>query len=150
MFAKLIATIAGAAMLIGVAGARPAQAGDDDVARALAVIAGLAILGKVIKDRNDDQAVTRHGQINTFNDRLAPRPLPQKAKRKLLPGNCLRSFETRRGTVRMFGRKCLNNSYRHVNSLPQHCAVRVRTNQGPRAGYEARCLRHQGYQLARR
>jgi hypothetical protein len=67
-----------------------------------------------------------------------------------LPGQCLRSLHTRQGKVRMFGARCLHNSFTHANRLPSECGIRVRTNQGPRRGYEARCLRNHGYQLARR
>jgi hypothetical protein len=34
--------------------------------------------------------------------------------------------------------------------LPQHCERRVRTDRGFRVGFGARCLRRQGYELARR
>ncbi|WP_299027153.1 hypothetical protein [uncultured Sulfitobacter sp.] len=82
--------------------------------------------------------------------RVQPKPLPQRVNRKLLPQRCFRSFDTRRGQVRMFGNRCLERNYQFVNRLPQNCFVRVRTNEGKRSGYGARCLRQNGYRLARR
>ncbi|MCX7565689.1 hypothetical protein OS189_04975 [Sulfitobacter sp. F26169L] len=81
---------------------------------------------------------------------VTPKPLPHRVNRKLLPQGCLRSFETRKGNVRMFGRRCLERHYRQVNRLPQSCFQRVRTFNGKRSGYGARCLSQNGYRLARR
>jgi hypothetical protein len=50
----------------------------------------------------------------------------------------------------MFGRKCLNNNYRHADRLPRQCLDVVRTDRGQRRGYEARCMRQNGYRLAHR
>jgi hypothetical protein len=163
MFAKFIATLAGAAMMITAAGARPVAADERDLARALALIAGVAIVSKIISDNKQDKrdhVATRNNnqyqqhyytpQRPAYVEPIQPRPLPQKAQRKLLPGDCLRSYNTRDGRVRMFGQRCLQNQYRYVNRLPEHCAIRVRTSEGPRRGYEARCLRDQGYRLAHR
>lgn len=80
---------------------------------------------------------------------LDPRPLPKRADRKLLPGDCLQSVDTRDGRVRFFAQDCLERNYSYVNRLPQDCAVRFRSYNGPREGYDARCLRDEGYQLAR-
>jgi hypothetical protein len=49
----------------------------------------------------------------------------------------------------MFGRRCLENNFRHANRLPQQCAQQIRTHRGTRYGYDARCLRGAGYSLAR-
>jgi hypothetical protein len=49
----------------------------------------------------------------------------------------------------MFGSRCLQQNYRYANRLPQHCAQQIRTRQGNRFGYDARCLRGAGYRLAR-
>ncbi len=77
------------------------------------------------------------------------RPLPHRVDRKLLPKKCFRSYDTRQGRYYMFGRRCLERHYRFVDRLPQTCAQRVRTYDGPRRGYDARCLRRNGYSLAR-
>lgn len=88
--------------------------------------------------------------VNKPHHPLVPKPLPRRVNRKLLPQKCFRSFDTRRGKVRMFARRCLERNYRFVNRLPQNCFQRVRTYEGKRAGFGARCLRQNGYRLARR
>ncbi|MCV3270180.1 hypothetical protein [Roseobacter sinensis] len=157
MHRKFIATIVAAALAVTAIGSAPARA-DNDALRALAAIAGIAIVGKVIHDRNkrknEQQTVTRHlnDGYRYPNGRvidLKPRPLPQRANRRLLPGDCLRSVQTWDGRVRYFSQRCLERSYRDVNRLPQKCAVRFRGEDWTRRGYEARCLSRSGYKLAR-
>ncbi|WP_298841329.1 hypothetical protein [uncultured Roseobacter sp.] len=157
MYRKFIATVAAAAVCITAVGAAPAKA-DEDVLRALAAIAGVAIVAKVISDRNDrkrNKAVTR----NTYKPvqrsldpvyRLEPRPLPRRAQRRLLPGDCLRSIPTRDRTYRVFGKRCLEKHYSYTNELPHSCKVKFKGPNGKRRGWDARCLRREGYQLARR
>ncbi|GFE49211.1 hypothetical protein So717_09640 [Roseobacter cerasinus] len=154
MHRKFIATIIAAALAVTAIGSAPARA-DDDALKALAAIAGIAIIGKVIHDRNkrksEQHTVTRKSSSHS-NGRvydLKPRPLPQRANRRLLPGNCLRSVDTWDGRVRYFGKRCLERNYRHVDRLPQRCAVRFRGEDRSRRGYEARCLNRAGYKLAR-
>lgn len=89
-----------------------------------------------------------HG-VTQPRQRVAPKPLPQRVNRKLLPQQCFRSFNSRNGKVRMFGRRCLEQNYRFVDRLPQNCVQRVRTRDGKRVGYGARCLQQNGYRLAR-
>lgn len=165
MYRRFIATITAASIAITAIGALPAAANERDTARALAAILGLAVVGKIIHDKNKDDRVQRHQPAPVYRQEqhkqqvynppryqkqhLKPRPLPQRVNRKLLPGQCLRSFDTRRGKVRMFGRNCLNNNYRYAGRLPQRCLSVVKTNRGNRQGYEARCLRQNGYSLAR-
>ncbi|MEM6303706.1 MAG: hypothetical protein AAF744_03240 [Pseudomonadota bacterium] len=149
MSSRFIALIAAASVALTAFSAAPAKADDEDVARALAAILGVAIIGKVISDRKkkDDRKVTR-----VVPDRpMEPKPLPRRVKRdrKLLPGHCLRRFESRRGVYRGFGERCLRNNYRFAHRLPQHCTVELRGRNGPRYIYEARCLRNAGYRLAR-
>ncbi|MCF2906200.1 hypothetical protein L0666_14485 [Octadecabacter sp. CECT 8868] len=93
---------------------------------------------------------------NSRNDDPAPSPQVNRtprgeSTRHVLPSNCRRDIETRRrGTVRMFTQRCLNNNYRHVDRLPQACHIRVRTENGQqRQGYSARCLRNAGFRTTR-
>lgn len=156
MHRKFIATIVAAALAVTVIGNAPARA-NDNVLGALAAIAGIAIVGKVIHDHNKRKdhhtPVTRQTYktpVQSHKNRvydIKPRPLPKRANRKLLPGNCLRSADTRQGRVRYFGQRCLQHSNHSVSRLPHNCKVRVR---GQGHGYEARCLRRNGYELARR
>ncbi|NUH65325.1 hypothetical protein HTT03_08490 [Sulfitobacter sp. S0837] len=78
------------------------------------------------------------------------RPLPERVDRKLLPQQCFRSYDGEDGKVMMFGEPCLEKNYAQVDKLPQYCAKRVKTAEGARYGYDARCLRDTGYSLARR
>lgn len=165
MTRKFIAAIVGAALTITAIGSAPARA-DEDLARALAAIVGIAIVGKVISDnRSDDKkksTVTRnrntthhstrpyYNRSDNWIRRVEPRPLPRRVERRLLPGDCLRSFNTRDGRYRIFGKRCLQRNYQHVRSLPRSCEVSFRTGNQKRHGYGARCLHRKGYQLARR
>jgi hypothetical protein len=163
--------ISAASIAITALGATPAQADEDDLAKALAVIAGIAIIGKVIHDKKKrDQQVTRHDNVPLYSEprprhphvqprhphvqpyghpHVQPRPLPRQVDRRLLPPQCFRSYDTRRGTVRVFGTRCLKQNYRFANRLPQHCLVSFKGHAGRQTGYDARCLRDQGYRLAR-
>ncbi|QUJ76448.1 hypothetical protein KDD17_16450 [Sulfitobacter albidus] len=172
---RFLSTLAATALALTAFTAAPAYADDDRTARALATILGLAIVGKIIHDeRKDDkekrkarqqvykpQAHThRHGHLthrhhdgqvrhSHRSHQPKPRPLPRRVDRKQLPKHCFRSYDTRQGTAYMFGRRCLERSYQFVNRLPQACAQRIRTYDGKRRGYNARCLRRNGYSLAR-
>lgn len=164
MYRKFIATIAAASIAITALGAAPAFAGEKETARALAAILGIAVVGKIIHDNKKKKDRHRHQQhqqvhkpVQThrsnkpprYGDKqVHPRPLPKRVNRKLLPGQCLRSFRNYNGKVRMFGRKCLRNNYQYVQSLPRHCLYIFDTPRGDRRGYEARCLRREGYRLA--
>ncbi|MEP2027240.1 MAG: hypothetical protein ABJI96_00880 [Paracoccaceae bacterium] len=77
------------------------------------------------------------------------KPLPKRLSRKLLPGQCLRRLETRRGYKRLFSDRCLNNNFRHVNRLPEACYTEFRSDGRKHRGYGARCLRKNGYSIAR-
>lgn len=168
MSLRFIGSVVAAALVITIAGNAPARA-NEDLTKALLAIAGVAIVGKIISDRLEDQNKAkvesrRVARANTTLDnpnwqdwdqwvpnarRLEPRPLPASVRRKLLPGDCLRSFDTSGGRQVIFGKKCLQENYAFNDSLPKACAVKFRTHQKKRRGYDAKCLRHKGYQLAR-
>ena len=168
MHSKFLAVVVSAAIAVTTLGTTPARA-DEDLFRALAAIAGVAIVGKVISDRNKrkkeeerarNEAVTRSYTPEYVyrpqprgvppQHRIEPRPLPRQASRYLLPGECLRNVQARDGRYRFFGRKCLEKNYGSVRNLPDQCRVRFDGPERKRAGYDARCLRSNGYQLARR
>jgi len=168
---RFVGTLTAAAVALTTFTAAPAFADDERNARAIAAILGLAVVGKIIHDNNKNrdhvsQQVYKEkpkakkqkqhkakkqrqtGQAGWYTDRRLPaKPLPRRVSRKILPQHCLRSFETRRGYIRMLPRRCLERNYNFVNHLPQHCGVRVRTERGPRMGYAARCLRQNGYRF---
>ncbi|MEP2891704.1 hypothetical protein [Tateyamaria sp.] len=158
-----IATIAAAAIAITGFSAAPARASDNDAAKALAIVLGLAVAGAVIHKRNDDKKARRESYthkpvpqthkrtVSPQRKHVQPRPLPSKVNRKLLPKGCLSNLRTDRGRhIQAFGQNCLSRNYKFSSSLPQHCGQRVRTRHGAGYAYEAQCLSRQGYQLARR
>lgn len=149
----IIAGVSAAAILLTALGAGPARAGDRDTERALAALVGLAVLGAIIADRRDDdrksQAVTR----NRPHHGIEPRPLPRRAQRHLLPRDCLRVVRTDHGhRERVFGGRCLRQSYAFADSLPRRCAQNLHGGRGHGRAtvWNARCLQREGYRLSRR
>ena len=149
MHRYFIAAIVTLTVIITGAFAAPARANSDDLAKALAGIAALAIIGKVIHDRNKEDRVTRN--FNTYQPQvIRPKPLPNRVVRKTLPAQCIRQVDTRHGkTRRVLGARCLERNYRFANRLPRSCARQIETQRGWRWAYGARCLRNNGYQIAR-
>lgn len=161
MHQKFIGTIAAISIIITGFAAAPARANDQNLNGALAALLGIAVVGAIIHEKKKDkkrsraQVVHKEPQKKTYDARtqtrhIKPRPLPRRLSARLLPGQCLRSYETTRGAMRIFGQRCLEQNYKFTHSLPQHCERRVRTDRGMRFGYAARCLNRQGYELARR
>jgi hypothetical protein len=182
MFARVFAPILAATLFLTSVGPAPARA-DDDLVKALAVIAGAAIVGKIIMDRNArapraeivsrrydapaprdwaprvslrpmerpvERVAARTGERSTGDEvSPAPQPLPGLVRSKLLPGDCLRSFDTADGRKAIFGKECLAQNYAFNDSLPRDCEVSFRAFDQRREGYEAQCLSREGYLLAR-
>ena len=161
---KFIAGVVTTALMIAMLGNAPARA-DEDLARALAAAVGVAIVGKIIAERVretgdddfDDIATRRYDTsprdgwvVSPRDDRAGRRVEPRPLDRSLLPGDCLRSFETRDGRYRIFGERCLRENYAYTRRLPRACEVSFRANRTTQTGYDAHCLRRAGYQLARR
>jgi hypothetical protein len=112
----------------------------------IAAILGFLVIGAVIHNRRNSDAAP-----------VAPaapaRPQPTTTREwRVLPADCIRNVTRRNGnTIRMFGQRCLNNNYAHVNRLPEACHVNVRTENGQRRqGYRVRCLRNEGFRTNRR
>jgi len=133
----------------------PARADNDDAAKALAAILGLAIVGGIIhesrKDKGHPPPVTRRAPRDIVHP-VQPRPLPKRAVRHtLLPQTCLRTFRNAQGyEVQGFGQRCLHRNYAHTQTLPRRCATHVETRRGWGTAYDARCLHRKGYRLAHR
>ncbi len=98
------------------------------------------------RPRQTERFPRRHQQPQTSPWQHQPR---ETAQRHVLPAECFASYQTRFGTVRMFARRCMRDNYRHVRSLPRSCAVRAITDEGPRAGWDPKCLRDNGYRISR-
>lgn len=166
MYRRFISSLIAASIAITAIGAAPAHAGDRDTVRTLAAILGVAVVGKIIHDNNkkkrsQHQAAPVYQHPRAHQPRVnqprhnpprytpQPRHQPRHVNRKLLPQQCFRSFETRKGKVLMFGDQCLRRNFAGAKRLPQRCHYKFGTPDGLRAGYEARCLRDAGYKLAR-
>lgn len=165
MSRRFIATVVAAAVAVTVSGNAPARA-NDDAARALAAFVGLAIVGAAIhshtkkskKDKkSDDTSVVSRRNIDddgifyprgVYREPVIERAKSRRAKRRFLPGKCLRSIEDRGWRYRVFTKKCLEKNYSYIKSLPESCAVKLRVKGKKRHGYRARCLRRAGYKLA--
>lgn len=159
-YRHFIALIVISAIAITGFSAAPAQAGQKDLNRALAALAGLAVLGVVIHEvRKDDRKESRRSVDRRYDrddhliERVYPgrpvKPLPRRVERKLLPQDCLRSVDAKDGRLHVFGRRCLKRNYAYADRLPEKCERRFRAGGEKRVGYEARCLRREGYALAR-
>ncbi len=135
------------------------RAGEKDVAKALAGLAFLAIIGAAIHDSNKDKPVVSSRNpkpdyrrpTHRHHRAVKPRPLPPHVARKILPRSCLRTFETgHRNQIKVLGRECLNRTYGYTQKLPRTCAERVWSRRGARSGFNVHCLQQNGYRISRR
>lgn len=125
----------------------PARA-DEDVAKVIAGLAALAILGAAINKANDndhDGYVARRPAY-TPPPVYRPKPLPRRVARYNLPGKCLREFRGFSGR-KLLGEKCLRKNYRHVARLPQNCRVTFWNGRKNKTAYKSRCLMRNGYRI---
>ena len=153
--------IAGAtALSLTFATVTPAQANSvdrEDVGKLLIGLAAVAVIGAAIENNNrsDNRITPVHDWPHRAPHVNPHRPhdwsgIGNRNNRRVLPRDCMRRVETRFGDIRMFGHRCLERNYRHIDSLPRRCAVRVYSNNGPRRGFDPLCLREQGYRSDRR
>ncbi len=146
----------------------PAVADPDgeDIARVLAGLAVLGIIAAAANDRNDRKKRNaarqahsgRHGSIEhglphrvIEGDIRRPgerAPKGNRFRRAALPDRCLRIVSTSRGDRAVYGARCLQRNYVHVNHLPDRCRLQVRTNNRTRIVYGARCLQRDGWRVA--
>lgn len=177
MHRKFIALILMASVLVTGASSS-ARADGDDLARALAAIAGVAIVGKIISDRRDDDDHVTHAPApvyghtprppvygytpprtrSNFNYSVhgypirrhtTPYPVRPRPSRFDLPGQCLRSFRLNNRPVQLFGARCLRYEYGYKASLPEACKFKFISSGGKQHGYDSACLRQRGYRSAR-
>ncbi|WP_108483698.1 hypothetical protein [Oceaniglobus ichthyenteri] len=134
MTRRLIAAVVSVGIALGTLAPAPAQAGNRDLEKLLGGIATVVILGATYDHFRDKRK--RRKQTH------AERP----RNHKIVPSQCLRILQTRNGTRRIFTNRCLQRNMTNVHRLPQECWVRVRTDEGPRQGYGARCLNKRGWQ----
>lgn len=149
MIKPLITTIA--ALSLALASPATAQGVDrEDLGKLLIGLAAVAVIGAAIEENRDRDDTTEVNDRHNGNNWGGIRQNNNwsslnRSNRCVLPRECFRRVETRFGTQAMFGQRCLEQNYRHVNSLPTRCAVRTYTHNGPRRGFDPQCLREQGY-----
>jgi len=148
--------------------AAPVQANglsEDDVGKLLFGLVATAVIANAIKNNRDEDrgraTVQRKPRVEVQRQQprsIAPRHTlrnnlrgqPQRRNHRAavpapLPRECIRHVDSRHGTQRIFGQRCLTRNYAQADHLPRSCAVRFNTNRGQRTGYAARCLRNNGY-----
>lgn len=110
-----------------------------------AIAAGLIIIGAISSNTNNTNratTVTRTAPINSHNNSVR-----NLERRKVLPANCVRRFNTDRGVRNLAIQRCLTRAGFNANRLPDRCEVRVRTNNGARNAFRQRCLENAGYRF---
>ncbi len=147
MHRKFIALIAATAIAI-TGFTAPARAGGDDVAKALAGLAAVLIIGAAINSSLDNSPAV-----------AAPSPSPAPAShghsnavsRYVLPGQCERRIRTDRGYQRVLGANCVARNYSYARSLPDKCVSSywIASRNRLETGYTKSCLQNHGYRIAR-
>lgn len=141
-----------------------ARADAEDVAKIIAGVAAVAIIGAAIanrKDRRREHVTTRtydpywggnQGGLNRGHGyqyqkpHHKARPFPNRARNKLLPRQCLIQVNSRdKGRVRGYSGPCLQNKYARFNRLPRQCATRIGNHGKRRVIYKEQCLQRYGY-----
>ncbi|AFO89148.1 hypothetical protein D1822_16535 [Phaeobacter inhibens] len=150
---KFITLIVAAAVAVTGFSAAPARA-DEDVAKVLAGLAVLGIIGAIVKNNRDDDhpQVTRphrptHGRPNRPH---RPKPLPPRVARYDLPAQCVRYFPRYSQSRTLMGRGCLRKQYGFEHKLPRACQVTFWNGKRNRVGYRPDCLKNRGYRITRR
>ncbi|ATF19881.1 hypothetical protein [Phaeobacter gallaeciensis] len=142
---KFITLIVAAAIAVTGFSTAPARA-DEDVAKVLAGLAVLGIIGAIVKNNRDDdrQQVTRPHRPHR------PKPLPPRVARYDLPAQCVRYFPRYSQSRTLMGRGCLRKQYGFEHKLPRACQVTFWNGKRNRVGYRPDCLKNRGYRITRR
>lgn len=174
MHRKFIAMILAMAIAITGFSARAAQAGNnDDVAKWIAGLAALAIIGAAVSERNDNKksrpphsyghkhphadpyhrGAQGHAnrQKNRHQDKQKRYGKQQHHNPYALPGKCRTKTRLQGHTLRGFSAGCLQRNNVNVHALPRDCAVRFRdrSHNQPVTLFTESCLNQRGYRIAR-
>ncbi|OIQ28417.1 MAG: hypothetical protein BM562_12960 [Alphaproteobacteria bacterium MedPE-SWcel] len=141
---KFIALILAASVAVTGFAAGPARADGEDVAKFIAGLAVLGIIGAAINDHRDDRPRPPH-----VDPTPRPKPLPPRVRRYDLPSQCLTSLRVRGQSHRIVGLRCLRRTYDYSRDLPKSCYTELRNRDQHRRGYRPTCLRQHGYRLVR-
>lgn len=167
---SILATCLAAALALSPFAAPKAKAADFEDAIGLLILLGAAAVAVDALDGNDSAKKTtttrRTGTYRSYEperDWRSPYDAaPRYQKRtphwsnsrhnrgKVIPGRCLRSYDTRRGEVRAYSERCLQRYMRNAQFLPQSCERSVRTDRGRADIYLPRCLKREGWKVEAR
>ncbi|MGB8813555.1 MAG: hypothetical protein WCC57_10245 [Paracoccaceae bacterium] len=145
---RFVMTLAATAVAFGAmtAGATPARANDasDDLAKLLAGIAAVVIIGKAIQDnrRHDDVAPPTPNPPVDW-------PRPHDKRGKWLPQVCAFEVDGLRHDRIVYSGRCLRHEGFDA-PLPRECARKVRIHGDNDRFFSARCLEDAGFRTGRR
>jgi hypothetical protein len=159
MSRKFIASILAVSIAVTGLTAAPAKADNEDLFRFLAGATALVIIGKAL-DKDSSASTTReihvrpghgHGGYRGPHDRrYDPRPArDSRTHRYTLPGQCRNSFWTPDGKQRYMDNRCLHKNYGYTQDLPKRCEITFYDKNVRKRGYSIRCLKDNGYRIAR-
>jgi hypothetical protein len=163
---RFIATLAAGATafaLMTAAAAVPARAsGSDDLAKALAAVAAIAIIGAAVNDNRKDKAKVHiphqppqvvHGRNRNGHHWGAPaRPRHgtphrgHKPRAVTLPANCAVQMGGRHGPQTAYLARCLDRAGIDRN-LPRRCEIPVRLRGQRTTAYDQNCLIGAGFRV---
>lgn len=153
MLKSILTTFFAATVALSIFSAAPAHAGQKDAVKVIAGLTALTILYSALNKQGHapKATVTRDYTVKPHN--IAPRhhgarPLPTRARKKILPRHCLRTIQRRHGEKQVFSARCLQRTLRHTERLPRQC--RIKNRNGHRRAYDPYCLRGYGYRTSRR
>lgn len=148
MMKTLIAPLVAASLAFTPMAAAPAQAGSDDVAKSLAGLALLAIIGSAIAADQAGASTVKHPPkyqppkvVHPPRVATPPRPV---VKRKL-PAKCREVLRHGGKQTVFYGKACLEQNMRAASRLPNRCKTVVSVFGRKRQAYTASCLRRAGW-----
>jgi hypothetical protein len=133
--------------------ATPAQAGQNDVAKALIGIAALYAISEAVRSNRSSRQVSRQvsrAPVRQVRPVIRPGRQIGKYNHWTLPRKCVTRINTRRGAQNFLGQRCLRKNLKRAKMLPATCLREVRSRGNWRKMYKARCLRNNGYRMEAR
>lgn len=135
--ATLAATATALALMTAAAIPARADMRSDDVAKALAAIAAVAIIGSALNDNNDRRATPVHQP--RYKDKSH-----RKDRATVLPGQCAVEVRGRRHSSVAYIERCLRRNGIDQR-LPRRCEVDLRVRGRERTAYDQDCLLDYGF-----
>lgn len=136
-----------------------AHAGNDDVAKALAGLALIAIVGAALADNNGRAQVqvtppqtypNRREDVRGHDDHRRDNWGHNARRVAPLPEACSIELSRHGETRELYNSRCLRRTYANFDALPSDCQTTYHQNGHSRNGFNASCLRQYGYRAERR